>query len=337
MSRRVRTAATAAVLGVVVLAGGCREQAAPPDAAIASAERGPITFTVTATPAELLLGDRVTVELVARAPAELAVALPDAAALPALLAEEAGPVALAELEDGRRAWRRTLTIEPQASGPVELPQLVMRYGRASTDDGLPTLDHELATEPPKLQVRSVLGEGDSPDRPRDITALLEVRRPRPRWWWPALIGGGLGALAIAAAFAWVVARRLSRPAPPESPEAWARRVLAELAAADLPASGRMREYYYALSEIVRGFIERRYGIAAPEMTTAEFLSAVGRDGHGLPPGQADHLRGWLEACDAVKYAAYAPDRAAADEAFVTARAFVDAAASPPPATAEAVS
>ena len=87
--------------------------------------------------------------------------------------------------------------------------------RAAVRDGMATLtlDHELATEPLKLQVRSVLGEGDSPDRPRDITALLEVRRPRPRWWWPALIGGGLGALAIAAAFAWLVARRLSRPAP----------------------------------------------------------------------------------------------------------------------------
>jgi hypothetical protein len=98
-----------------------------------------------------------------------------------------------------------------------------------------------------------------------------------------------------------------------------------LASYDWVDRGRAREYYYRLTEIVRQYIERKFGIAAPEMTTEEFLNMLARD-HGALPCQPDPLRYFLEACDYVKYAALQPRRDDAEGALATARSFVHATA-----------
>jgi len=60
--------------------------------------------------------------------------------------------------------------------------------------------------------------------------------------------------------------------PPEKPHEKAQRLLRELAAAKLWEQGRVKEYYSALSDIIRNYLEERYGVAAMEQTTDELLA-----------------------------------------------------------------
>jgi hypothetical protein len=85
--------------------------------------------------------------------------------------------------------------------------------------------------------------------------------------------------------------------------------------------------------IVRRYLEDRFALRAPELTTEEFLSEA-RRAADLTPAHRDQLTSFLEGCDRVKFAGYRPD---ADESLATlraARAFVEdtrAVAEPPPA------
>jgi hypothetical protein len=81
-------------------------------------------------------------------------------------------------------------------------------------------------------------------------------------------------------------------------------------------------WFVELSAIVRRYLEHRYEIRAPELTTEEFLLVA----TARPELTAEHralLTSFLERCDRVKFAGYRPD---ADESLATlkaARGFVE--------------
>jgi len=81
-------------------------------------------------------------------------------------------------------------------------------------------------------------------------------------------------------------------------------------------------WFVALSAIVRRYLEQRYEIRAPELTTEEFLQVA----TARPELTMEHrglLTSFLERCDQVKFAGYRPD---ADESLATlkaARGFVE--------------
>ena len=78
--------------------------------------------------------------------------------------------------------------------------------------------------------------------------------------------------------------------------------------------GQIKEYYSELSDIVRLFIEDRFLIRAPEMTTQEFLFSL-KDSRELTAEQKGFLKDFLNACDMVKFAKYSPDLKEGEEGF----------------------
>ena len=75
-------------------------------------------------------------------------------------------------------------------------------------------------------------------------------------------------------------------------------------------------------DIVRRYLEGRYGVRAPELTTEEFLQEAQRAA-ALAANHRELLSAFLERCDRVKFAGYRPD---SDESMATlkaARAFVE--------------
>jgi len=98
--------------------------------------------------------------------------------------------------------------------------------------------------------------------------------------------------------------------------------LEALQAKGLPPQGRFKEYYYELSLIVRHYIEERFEIRAPEMTTEEFLSALG-ESEALTEAHRGLLKEFLILCDIVKFAKYGPTPQEADDSFGAAWKFVD--------------
>lgn len=91
---------------------------------------------------------------------------------------------------------------------------------------------------------------------------------------------------------------------------------------NLPRSGKIEEYYVELSGIVRVYIEERFNIRAPEMTTEEFLYHL-KGQTILNPGQKNMLRDFLSATDKVKFARFQPQEQEIEESFAAAYKFVE--------------
>jgi len=129
---------------------------------------------------------------------------------------------------------------------------------------------------------------------RDIKGFVPVPHG---WLWLALIGS---ALLLVALIWWFKRRKpvVALPViPPLSPLGIALAALQKLKAANLP----VEKFYTQLSDIVRQFIEGRYGLRAPERTTEEFLAEA-----RLPEQYMVLLQTFLQEADLVKFARHRP-------------------------------
>lgn len=325
--RRWRLGIAAVMAGAVLALAGCSPRADAPSVQTVGdvAERGPLKLTVEARPAQVRVGDTIVVRLSMVTPDDHVVTFPGADAWGGL------PVTLGTPSDPRPGatsgleWSQEVRIDPTAAGVLDIPPLAIKYTRRSADDSGVAFEGELVSSTLQVEVRSVLTTQDSVAAPRDITGARVPPRRLTARDWALLLGGAVLALAVATLLIWLVRRRLGRPAPPLAADVWALRALSELSDAVWLARHGFKEYYYRLTEIVRAYVERQFGLAAPEMTTEEFLNELSR-ARGAVPYDATKLRGFLEACDIVKYAAFAPTSEDAEGALATARAFVHATA-----------
>jgi hypothetical protein len=306
---------------------GCRPSPPPaPESLTSTAERGPIRFSVEVSPTQVWIADPITVRLTAKTPDDTQVQFPDASAFGDVAVRPLEPAESRPAAEGSQLWRQAFVVESFVSGTVDIPPLVLKYATKPADGSTPAFDNELVTDTLKVEVRSALTSQDSVTAPRDITGTRVPAREPWKWWQiAALAASALAAGGIAYWAYRAIRRRLLRPPPPVEPEVWALRELETLSRRDWIASGQVREYYYRLSEIVRRYIELKFHLAAPEMTTEEFLTALSRNQSALPY-DALRLRVFMEACDLVKYAAFAPRSEDATDALLTARAFIHATA-----------
>lgn len=95
-----------------------------------------------------------------------------------------------------------------------------------------------------------------------------------------------------------------------------------LAALKLKEKGKIKEYYSELSDIVRHYIENRFEIRAPEMTTEEFLFSL-RGSADLTGAHKNLLKEFLSHCDMVKFAKYGPSTQEIEDSFTAAKRLVD--------------
>lgn len=86
--------------------------------------------------------------------------------------------------------------------------------------------------------------------------------------------------------------------------------------------GGVKEYYVGISDCVRRYIERVFRLKAPEMTTEEFLDSMKGSG-ALSPQQKGLLKDFLNACDLVKFAKYAPSRVEIEAVPLSAQKFIE--------------
>jgi hypothetical protein len=180
----------------------------------------------------------------------------------------------------------------------------------------------------RISVESVLDKAGNPTDIRDIKGPEEV----PVDWRPYyLLGGGVAlALLLVGGLYWFFNRdrRGQTAAPPRPPHDIAVEELERLRRRGLIAEGAFKEYYSALSGIVRTYVEQRFRIRAPEMTTEEFLLVAARSGKLLGPHRS-LLGDFLVESDLVKFARHMPSIADCERAWAAARRFVDESAAQP--------
>ena len=152
----------------------------------------------------------------------------------------------------------------------------------------------------------------------------------PLWLPPTWRDLGLWALAAALAAGLAAAllpllRRLRRALRERalSPEERARLELARLLAEGLPAQGRLKRFYYALTGVVRRYFERAHALRATRQTTEEFLAGLAQ-APGVPQASKDALAAFLQAADRVKYAGAEATPAQAEASAQAAGALIEA-------------
>jgi hypothetical protein len=123
-----------------------------------------------------------------------------------------------------------------------------------------------------------------------------------------IIGAGVLLLAAIGIIIWLKTRRKPAPSepppPPEPLHEKALRLLVALEAESLWQNGEVKEYYIRLTDVLRNYIEERFGIPALERTTDELTAAAKK--HPELCLQADRLHRILATADMAKFARAQP-------------------------------
>ncbi|MGD2279024.1 MAG: BatD family protein, partial [Candidatus Omnitrophota bacterium] len=212
------------------------------------------------------------------------------------------------LEDGR-----VYVLSIYTTGTHVIPPVTVEYREKGEDQW-----HAKVSPQVPIEVLSVL-TGDDKDI-KDIKGLVTIGGI-PVWGFFAV------ALAALAAFIFLFWRRRKQRIAEEEIRRKPAHVIAyeelnNLRGEDLPAKGRVKEYYIRLSDIVRHYLEKRFSYRAPEMTTEEFLKAI-KESKEFDKECKDLLKEFLSHCDMVKFAKYGPTPLEILDSFKSAERLID--------------
>ncbi|OGR60992.1 MAG: hypothetical protein A2X36_05835 [Elusimicrobia bacterium GWA2_69_24] len=302
----------AAALFALLPAGGTAADAVPAETPAESAAVG--RFEWAGTPESLLIGSSFTLRGLIEFPEEHELQGLDREGLDTgafeLLGTEIGE---REFQDGLERRPVTVVVAAFALGNQTLPPL--RWALRAPQAAAP------AVTSPAVTVTV------TPPAPglRDTGDIRDIKGPySPRLWpWVLALLAALGAAAWGGSALW---RRARRPAgesavPAAAPDL---RSYEEIALAEIDALLRMglpvKEYYDRISDILRLYFERRYGISALSMTTYDLHRR-------LLQLQADpQARSWIKAlftrCDLAKFARLLPGEEETREDAESARRIV---------------
>jgi hypothetical protein len=101
-----------------------------------------------------------------------------------------------------------------------------------------------------------------------------------------------------------------------SPIERARLELERLLQKDLPSLGKFKDFYVELTLVVRRYVQRKYGVRAPNMTTEEFLRET-----KIP--KSESLEKFLQSADMVKFAGISATREMADTAVGATKDYIE--------------
>ena len=329
--------AAACVAGfALTLAASCSGDAAEPettaapiaptkDAIAKTTEVGPVKATVKVWPAKPTLADPVYVRLEVEAPAGVSIDAPF---------QEAGDQRLWRFHvvgftrdtqrrpDGGQLHQQTYTLEAPSSGRQRIPPLRLEMTDARKGSGgdaakpaeiltdeVPLEIAPMATEAATAQLKAAVGELDP-----DVGGI----------GWLSVLGlaSALAVLASGSVLGYRAYRARRRIEKQRSAYDDAVAHLRALEERGPPDETSADAWFVELSSIVRRYLEQRYEIRAPELTTEEFLQVA----TARPELSGEHrtlLTLFLERCDRVKFAGYRPD---AEESLATlkaARGFVE--------------
>ena len=221
------------------------------------------------------------------------------------------------LSSGRILERRWYQLRADLVGLYRLPALSASYSEPSGGGA------DLETPEIAVEVESVLPEdGSEVTDIRDIKPLRRIETGGQWLWW--LVGVAV-ALALAVAWWWRRRRQQDDGGAPEvarvPPYELAIQELERLRRTDFSNLRALRRYYFAVSSVVRTYVEGRFGMNATDLTTEEILGRLDVLGR-LDPVQVRRLERFLIATDQVKFAAHRPGPGEIDRTYEQALDFV---------------
>ena len=286
------------------------------DADSAEATPPPVTIIGRTDPERVSIGTpfRYTVEVKAKKDVELIVPVLGGQ-IGEFTVTDFGEEPVKEIDD-HVVVTRWYTLVTYSTGYLFIPGITVQYRTAGEE--LARVDGKDVA----IKVVSLLEQDPEAADIRDIKGPVAV----PFDWTPVLVGiailGGIIVLGLVAARLLKRLNAQSIPAPPPPPDVVALEALARLRHRQLTEPEERAAWYVALSAIVRTYIEGRFRLRAPEMTTEEFILEVQRDSP-LIPEHRQLLGEFLAECDLVKFARYLPALEEAERVYAAARRFIE--------------
>ncbi|MCX5677489.1 MAG: hypothetical protein NTY76_00040 [Candidatus Omnitrophica bacterium] len=210
---------------------------------------------------------------------------------------------------GKKTFHSWYYITAYSVGKKEIPALDIKYKTASAKDWAVKKTGALSVD-----VRSVL--------PKEFPAdIKDIKGPVSFFEINWFLTGGLLAGLIILITLLVIIKKARETKPLRLPHETALEEL-EAIRSQLINSGDIKEYFVGVSDCVRRYIERAFNLKAPEMTSEEFLNSL-RDSNALTMTHKELLRGFMNACDLVKFAKYKPTGEETEKVYVTAKNFIE--------------
>jgi hypothetical protein len=309
--------AAASLLLLVIASYADGTSAADTDTIQQSWSHGPVSVSITATPATVHYGRDLLLDITIACPSEIDVLFPTIRdRIDGFIFN--GEYALEpSASEGNTVHQQQAMLTPMIADEYRLAPMAIIYIDRSRH---PATTNWFATTPIVFTATHPLNN----KKPGGIQSQL-----KPVWVYPPFrtvvswIGMAAGAVLIAIVL-WHLAKRIKHriKLARMSPRERALYELDELLHKELPQNNMIKQFYLELTMIVRRYIERRHTIRAPEQTTEEFLRAVTSDPR-FTEVAITTLKTFLEAADLVKFAAYTPDDTAIDNATGTARDYIE--------------
>ncbi len=255
------------------------------------------------TPERVMIGDPFTVEIDVECDVMQGIGFPEFTFQEQSQIEPVEPPTIDTLKaDGRQLkLRRRYTLRSFDEGAYNLGRVAVVYADKNIVDTLYSAD--------SLRLEVLTFQIDSTSH-----AIFDIKPQRTAPFKIAEISGylkwGLLAFVLLLVVGYIVLRVLAhygknigglfKPAPPVPPHVAAIEALEALHNKKLWQSDKHKQYYSALTDILRTYISGRYSVAAMEMTTDEIIDAI--RALDMPQKCAMDLQSLLRDADLVKFA-----------------------------------
>lgn len=259
-----------------------------------------VQVTTTVDRKEITIGDRLKYTItVERDPKVKVAPFPLGGNLGAFEVKDFKPLPEKKMK-GRVVQTTEFLVTTFTTGEYVIPPIAVSYTDTTGKKQL------LYSDSIKITVKSVGRKASDTDDIRDIKPPLAVGSET----LPFVVGGVLFLLLAAAGYLWWRKRRtvavVGQLPPVDTRPVWeiAKERLLILKNSGLLSENRIKEYHFQLSEIVRWYLERRFGILALEQTTEEIRAALKKI--DFPRRLFSTAIGLLDFCDLAKFAKYQP-------------------------------
>ncbi len=288
--------------------------------------KGPVSLTTQLSSTEITIAEQLELVLLAAVPEEYEVEMPSyTTSLGDFSVDDfhANPPRLTGTANARIVVQKTFILKPYLPGTYTIPPLTILY-KVGSENGE---QKELVTEEVQVIVTSFLPEDTIDLQIKDIRPPEELPLDINRLLWLA----GLLLLFIILAIAGFLYWRKTREKEEDitilvRPDELAFQELDKLLAEDLLARGEVKLFHLRISDILRSYIENRFGLKAPERTTEEFLTELTLDIQMQKALFGDHKRllaEFLNQCDLVKFAKHEPSIEESEKTVIICREFIE--------------
>ncbi len=265
---------------------------------------GPVKATVTLTPEQPTIGDEIVLEIKVESEPAVELLMPEfGEALERYTILDFVPKQQID-KDGRTVTTQRYTLQPFLSGEQSIPPILIEFvdnrpGKAPSPDDFDA--YELLTARIDFTVKSVLPDSAANQLQPPLGELeINSLSGRSRFWGMLItIILVLAALIAAIYFAKRARTRIQRRNAYELARGQVDRLVADRQSVAPTLS--IEQFYVEISAVIRRYLENRFEVRAPELTTDEFLQLAAAESE-LSGEHQQLLAEFLNQADRVKFA-----------------------------------